>query len=148
MKEIGEGGCVVVAISDKYLRSEYCMYELYEVFRQSKHEKEELRRKIYPIKVEGIKLSEPSVLATYFEFWREEEKKWADLVTTHGTRISPVQHEHYKRIKLIASDLGDFLDFFGDMNTRTKQDLSKDNFAEIKRAIMAQAKVDGKDPSV
>jgi hypothetical protein len=33
MRRIGEGKCVVVVISKKYLKSPYCMFELYEIAR-------------------------------------------------------------------------------------------------------------------
>lgn len=29
MKEIGQGNCIIVAISDKYLKSENCMFEMF-----------------------------------------------------------------------------------------------------------------------
>ncbi len=39
MKEIGRGGCVIAVISDKYLRSAFCMYELLEVYRNREFHK-------------------------------------------------------------------------------------------------------------
>ncbi len=140
MKEIGRGDCIVIAISDKYLKSPNCMFEMYEIFRNSKLDRGAFKEKIFPIRVESIRLSDPSVLDTYFEHWEQEEKNWETLIIKRGTRISPAQQERYKRIKAIASELGDFLDFLSDINTKTRVELSKNNFEEIKKAIVAKAK--------
>ncbi len=135
MKDIGRGQFIVVAISDKYLKSPNCMFEMYEIYRNSKLEKDKFIEKIYPIRVESIRLSDPKVLDTYFEHWEQQEKEWADLIIKRGTRISPAQQERYKRIKSIASELGEFLELLSDINSKTKEDLSQNNFEAIKEAI-------------
>lgn len=140
MKEIGRGDLVVVAISDKYLKSEYCMYELHELYLNSKSNLEELREKIFPVRVERIDLTDPIVLDQYFEYWQQKEESWATLVKKQSSRISPQQQERYDKIKKIASDLGRFLDFIADMNTRTTELLEKDDFKEIKEAIQKRMK--------
>lgn len=140
MKEIGEGGFIVVAISDKYLKSDNCMLEMYEIFRNSKLEKKGFIERIYPIRVESISLSQPKVLMHYFKYWEEKEKEWAELVTTFGTRIKPAQQEKYNRVKAIAHELGDFLDFLSDINSKSKEELSENNFEKIKKAIIEKIK--------
>ncbi len=139
MKQIGKGDCIVVAISDKYLKSENCMFEMYEIYRNSKLEKGTFLDKIFPIRVESIALSQPKVLASYFQYWLEKEKEWEELIKMFGTRISSEQQNQYRRVKEIAHELGDFLSFLNDMNAKSKAMLSKDNFAEIKKAIQAKS---------
>jgi TIR domain/Effector-associated domain 11 len=141
MKNIGKGKFIVVAISDKYLKSPNCMFELYEIYRNSQLEKDKFLEKIFPIRVESIRLSDPKVLDVYFEYWEQQEKEWAELIIKRGTRISPAQHERYKRIKTIAAELGEFLEILSDMNTKTKDDLSENNFEEIKKAIAFQMSI-------
>ncbi len=46
MRRIGRGDRVFVVPSDKYLRSPYCMFELFEVWRTSKAKDEEFLRRI------------------------------------------------------------------------------------------------------
>jgi internalin A len=41
MKRIGRADRVIVVLSDKYLRSPYCMTELHIIYRRSNEEKEE-----------------------------------------------------------------------------------------------------------
>jgi hypothetical protein len=64
-----------------------------------------------------------------------KKKKWEDLIRKRGTRIAEAQQHKYRRTKAIASELGDFLDFLSDTNFKIQKELSKDNFAEIKKAI-------------
>lgn len=140
MKEIGRSDLVVVAISDKYLKSEYCMYELHELYLNSKSQLAGLEKKIFPVMIERLDLHKPSVLVLYMDHWLEQEKEWEDLVTKRASRISPAQQERYNKIKKIASELGSFLDFLADMNTKTPELLSRNDFEEIKTAIKQRAK--------
>lgn len=141
MKEIGQGDFIIVAISDKYLKSAYCMYEMYEIFRNSKLDLANFREKIYPIKIESLNLSSPAVLGEYFDHWEQKEQEWEALIKKRGTRIAPAQYERYQRIKAIANELGEFLDFLSDINTKTTDLLSADNFAAIKQAITQKTNV-------
>lgn len=140
MKELGSGHFIVVAISDKYLKSPNCMYEMYELFKNSKLDKAGFIQKIYPIRVERIQLSDPDVLDTYFEHWEKQEMKWEALIKKRGTRIAPAQQEQYRRIKAIATELGIFLDWLSDINAKSTKELSKDNFEIIKKTIQDRAK--------
>ena len=136
MKRIGRGKIIVVAISDAYLKSIYCMNEFYEIYKNALHDRTLMRERIFPIRVEAIALSKPSVLGAYIDYWENLEKEWEDLITKRGTRIGESQQKKYKQVKAIASELGDFLDFLSDMNSKSKEILSQENFAEIKRAII------------
>ena len=49
MKRIGRADRVIVVLSDKYLRSPYCMTELHTIYRRSNEEKEEFLRRIIPL---------------------------------------------------------------------------------------------------
>ena len=139
MEEIGRADCIIVAISSKYLTSENCMFEMHEIYRNSKSTRDGFYDKILPIRVESIALNDSKILKTYFEFWEEKEKGWEDLIKTLGTRISSEQQEQYRRVKAIAYELGDFLAFLNDINAKSKAELSEKNFEKIKSAIMLKA---------
>ncbi len=135
MDNIGKSSFLVVALSNKYLESQYCMFELYEAYRNAKFEKAELVSKIYPIRIENIKLDDPDILDKYFEHWENLEKKWENLIVKRGTRITKAQQAEYDKIKNIASRLGDLLEILSDMNALTKELLSDNNFEKIKSTI-------------
>lgn len=135
MDKIGAADCIVVAISDKYLRSEYCMYELHKAFEQSKSDLNLLKERIYPIRVEALQLDRPAILKSYIEHWESLETEWEDLIASKSTRIGTAQQKRYNRIKSIAAKLGDLLDFLSDLNASTTDMLSQDSFDTIKQKI-------------
>jgi pterin-4a-carbinolamine dehydratase len=130
MKGIGKGNFVVIALSDKYLRSEYCMFELYELYRNSSLDSHELLKKIYPIRVENLDLNNTNVLRNYFTYWKELEAEWKGLVTDFDA-----DQRKYRRIQAIRTSISDLLPFLNDINSKTKEILSADDFLEIKNAI-------------
>jgi small GTP-binding protein len=133
MKGVGKGNIVVVAISDKYLRSPFCMYELYEIYRNAKLEKEELLKIILPVRVENLNLADPDVLKGYFEYWTALEGKWKGLVNEYGAD----QNEH-RKIESIKNALRDLLPFLNYINTLTIELLTANDFQVIKEAIKAR----------
>ena len=59
MRRLGSGDRVFVILSDKYLKSPYCMYELLEVWRNSKMADEEFRRCIRVFRLPDAKMLSP-----------------------------------------------------------------------------------------
>ena len=51
MKRIGLADHVIVVLSDKYLRSPYCMTELHSIYQRSVGEKEDFLRRIIPLRI-------------------------------------------------------------------------------------------------
>jgi hypothetical protein len=70
---IGRGKFIVVAISDKYLRSTYCMSELLEIYRRSNSDIDEMLNKIFPIVLDDAKIYTPEERVDYLSYW--EDKK-------------------------------------------------------------------------
>jgi pterin-4a-carbinolamine dehydratase len=130
MKEMGKGGLVIVALSDKYLLSEYCMFELCELYRNSNQEMEELRKKIFPIKVEELDLNDPKALEKYYIHWKNLETEIKNLVNQYGG-----DQERLRKVQAINFALTPLLTLLNDLNLKTKELLSKDGFKEIKEAI-------------
>lgn len=130
MKEIGRGSFVIVALSDKYLRSENCMFELYELYRNSNLEKEELLKKIFPIRVEPLNLSDPQVLKDYFSFWKAREEEWKTLVNEYDA-----DQKKYRMIQAIRFSLTELLPFLNDINTMSGDLITRNAFAAIKETI-------------
>lgn len=106
MQEIGEGDLIVVVISDKYAKSPNCMFELYEIARNNKFDKDLFRKRVLPIMVEFIDFSDPVTLDSYYVHWEIEEQKWESLVKKRVDKISPEQFDRYEKIKQIHSNIG------------------------------------------
>ena len=138
MKKIGEGDTIVVAISQKYVKSPYCMFELYEIARNSNFDKYKFQEKVLPIMVEFIDFSRPKVLDEHFSYWEETYNEWDGLVKKRTGQLSNEQLQRYDKIKMIHQNFGKLSDWLVDMNTLSPRLLSADNFAEIKKAIIGK----------
>lgn len=135
MTRIGKGDLIIVVLSKKYVKSAYCMFELYEIARNSKFEKELFREKVLPIVVEFVDFTDTFVLEEYFEYWEDLHVKWDKLVEKRKRQLSQEQFDRYEKIKLIHQNFGKLADWLVDMNTLSKELLSADDFKIIKETI-------------
>jgi len=131
METIGQGNFVIIALSDKYLRSDNCMYEFSELYRNSKLDANELQKKIYPIRVERLNLNDPSVIESYLSYWANRESQFRNLVNKFS-----YSQQHHRRIEAIANYIRDLLPILSDINTATTKILSERNFAIIKEDLI------------
>lgn len=135
MKEIGQGNLIIIAISDKYLRSPYCMFEIYEVWRNSSFEKNRFIEKIFPIVVERIKLDDPLILDNYLEYWERQEESWKNLVQKRTPKLGGEHFLMYDRVRKISHNFSNIASFIQDMNSLNKELISENNFQVIKELI-------------
>jgi len=86
MDDIAGADYIILLISDKYLRSEYCMYEATELL--SKHRKD-LLDKVFPVLLADAKLAENKTQVEYIKYWiskYEEHKKLIEGMPPEYTR--------------------------------------------------------------
>ncbi len=136
---IGRGKFIVVAISDKYLKSTYCMSELLEIYRRSNSDIDEMLKKIFPIVLDDAKIYNPEDRVDYLSYWEDkkdelnQELKGIELENV-GTFADDLRT--YDEITSVMPVLSQLLK---NVNTLNPQKLSADNFAEIKNAIIKAA---------
>ena len=69
MNRIGLADHVIVVLSDKYLRSPYCMTELYSIYQRSVGEKADFLRRIIPVRLDDARFGTWRARVTYAEHW-------------------------------------------------------------------------------
>lgn len=67
MKKIRENDYVVMIISEQYLKSKYCMYEILEMFKEINY-----CNRILPLIVPNANIFSPQTRADYIRFWKTE----------------------------------------------------------------------------
>ena len=139
MKQLGKGDLIVVFMSDKYLRSEYCMWELSEIFRNSQSEKEQFVERILPIRVQSIALHKPLVLRKYLSHWNDYYTEHQELIRDFPQQIGKPQLEAFEKIRTVKDKFGELVGYFQDMNANSKSLLRQDDFELIKRAIIEKS---------
>ena len=135
MERIGRGDCVILVISDKYLRSPNCMYELVEIA-ENKH----FQDRVFPIVLQDADIYNPVRRIQYIKHWEEKRAELAEAIKTldpanlHGIRE---EMDLYDRIRDKISGLTSILK---DMNTLTPDMHSESDFAELYDAIEKRLK--------
>ena len=88
MTDIVKENFVIVAISDQDLKSRFCMFELYEIYRNTGLNKEEFSKRIFPIRLEDIELSDQYIVNGYIDFWQAEEQEWEKRMRENSNSIN------------------------------------------------------------
>lgn len=156
MQKIGKHDFVIMLISDNYLKSENCMYEVMEVMRDREYKKKILMiilkdedKKFYKnhenlmiedpefngLKV-GAEIYSSSGRIGYTEYWETREADMVNQINRIQTDINKIQPlKELKRIKNISSNIADFLDGLQDWKAVPLQALIETNYAEILNCI-------------
>ena len=130
MEQIGQGDCVIVVISDKYLRSPNCMYELVEIA-----ENKQFHDRVFPIVLRDADIYDPVKRTAYIKHWEEKRAELAtamkelDPANLQGIRDDM---DLYDRIRDKVSGLASLLK---DMNTLTPEMHRESDFSELYDAL-------------
>jgi formylglycine-generating enzyme required for sulfatase activity len=135
MERIGQGNCVIVVISDKYLRSPNCMFELVEIA-----DGKEFHERIFPVVLSDANIYDPLRRIEYIKFWEgkigelDKAMREVGMANLQGIRD---EIDQYTRIRARIAELTDILK---DMNTLTP-DMHRDSeFDEIYDGIARRMK--------
>ena len=132
---MGESDLILVFISDRYIRSPYAMYELHEIARNCKWDKQLFSQKVLPIRLEGIQLGDPNALDPYFDFWEAEESRWKTFIQKRLGKVGKAQMDRYDKILQINQQLGQLLGWLSDIYAGSLDRLVIDDFQIVKDEI-------------
>jgi internalin A len=126
MERIGQGNCVIVVISDKYLRSPNCMFELVEIA-----ENKQFHDRIFPIVLAGANIYDPVKRIEYVKHWEVKRAELAEAMKSlDPANLQGIREDMdlYDRIRDKVSGLTSILK---DKNTLTPDMQRESNFSEI-----------------
>ena len=135
MRDIGEGEMVIVVLSEKYVKSPFCMFELYEIARNSRLDKQAFRERVFPVMVEFVNFNDPTVRGEYLDYWDQESQKWEDLIRKNPGSVGSAGFERYDKIRKVRQNFGDLVDWLIDMNALSPKLLASNDFATVRQAI-------------
>lgn len=131
MKRIGRGNCVIAVISDKYLRSENCMFELVEIA-----ESKRFADRIFPVILSDAKIFKPIERLEYVQHWENETEKLNEKMKSlrDQSNLQGIREDldKYARFRTEISKLTSTLK---DMNALTPEKHQESNFSELYEAI-------------
>lgn len=136
MERIGEGDSIIVVISDKYLRSKNCMYELVQIAKNR-----QFVDRIFPIVLSDAKIYDAGDRIDYVEHWEKEKERLNKKIRelSDFSNLASIQQE--------LTDVDDFRDeidelagLLKDMNTLTPGMHRDSDFSELFAAIEKRMK--------
>ncbi|NEQ54121.1 MAG: TIR domain-containing protein, partial [Leptolyngbya sp. SIO3F4] len=130
MQQIGKGKAVIVIISDKYLKSENCMFELIQIFQNNA-----FTDRIFPIVLGDAKIYKPRERLKYVQHWEAEIEAFENDLKT----VSAANLDGFREDIDLYHEIRDFLprltNILKDMNTLTPKLHTDSEFTELISAI-------------
>ncbi len=120
-EEIGRGARIIVIITDDYLESPHCMYELTQIWKNKN-----VKERVFPI-IDIGKYSRDSVgLLKSKAYWNKERAKKCELLAQE-TGCNELLQRELDDINDIMNNINDVWTYIHDMNSLDMKTLTQDN---------------------
>ncbi|MEB3213789.1 MAG: caspase family protein [Leptolyngbyaceae bacterium] len=130
MERIGQGNAVIVIISEKYLKSENCMFELVEIARNG-----DFYDRIFPVILDDAQIYKPIQRIRYIQHWEDQIKELDEAMKTVGAANMQGFRDDIDLYTEIRGTIAELTNTLKDMNTLTARIHSESGFAELIRTI-------------
>lgn len=125
-KQIGESEVVVLVFSDRYFRTEHCMYEFVEIKKSfQKHP----NKKLLCIKSGTFNLSDVNYILEVEHFWGDERQEYGEI-DFHQMRQHTEQEEAAKKNDFYIDDVRHLYSFFSSTNYLNMESVDWKSFAD------------------
>jgi hypothetical protein len=130
MEKIGRGKCVIAVISDKYLKSPNCMFELVQIAKNG-----DFYDRIFPIVLPDVQIYKPIERIKYIKYWEKQIKELDEAMK--GVSAANLQgfREEIDLYTQIRHTIAELTNLLKDMNTLTPDIHSESDFDELSKAI-------------
>lgn len=147
MQKIGQGDFVVLIISDKYLKSKNCMFELLEVAKNGA-----FHSRVFPVVLPDANIYDSLTLIDYYHYWQQKivalNTKIKTLNDLSDTRRVVEELDLYTDIRGAIDDLAGKL---SNMNTLTVEIMRASNYGPLVNALRSageRSKEQGSKPTL
>jgi len=139
---------VVAVISDKYLRSSYCMHEIHGLWRKSLEDADLMAERLVPIVLPEVKIEDLDQRAPYVRYWKAKEGELRKLHRELGPNLSPESQRELRLVRGFAQDVDDILIFLQDVLMPRKLEVHlKDGFQAVREAVRRRMGAESAPPS-
>jgi internalin A len=132
MRRIGQGKCVVVVISEKYLKSDNCMFELLEVLHSGA-----FRERIFPIVLPDANIYDAIETVLYAAYWDDRIHKLEEALKRVGSANMTSSQATLNRWVEVRRLFNSIAGTLQDMNALTPEQHEGAGFEELIRRILA-----------
>jgi internalin A len=139
MDRLAAADRVIVEISDKYLRSEYCMYELFMLYQNCSKNADRFHRCIMPIILPDAKLTEGLAARLQRAFyWNNQDADLQSLLTANLQAVGPNTYRKCYLIGEFARNTSEMLEYLIDqLQPRDYDRQMAEGFTELCQQILA-----------
>jgi hypothetical protein len=117
MKKMADADRIFVVMNKKYLSSAFCMFELSEIWRTSRHEGVSFLERVRIYVVDDVKVRNPRDWADWAIFWKEQHdeldgrarRAGAAILGEHGHRRLMHMQRYYTQVADIPGTLADIV---------------------------------------
>jgi internalin A len=111
MASLSRGDRVIIILSDKYLKSPYCMFELYSAWRFHRTDPDIFADVVRAFKLPDARIGDDFERAAIAGYWRSQVEKYENLDMRDFSEQAIVR---YKLMRDYANRVGDILDLISD----------------------------------
>ncbi len=134
MTKLGTARFVVIVVSDQYLKSKSCMFEVTQILQQKN-----LHSRIFPIILPDVDIYSSHGINAYLQYWQAKINAIENEITSMANKsyAKPI-YEELDLFHEIRRILTDFTTAIADMNTMKLSMHQKTNYNEIVAAIKSE----------
>jgi hypothetical protein len=140
MRQIGRGHAVIIVISDKYLKSSNCMYELVEIARNK-----DFYDRVFPIVLADADIYNPVNRIKYIKHWEDKLKELDEAIRSVSSANLQGMREEIDSYDEIRDNISNLTFFLKDMNTLSAEMHENTNFVSLITTLekrLAQARTE------
>jgi len=114
MDRIGTADRIFILLSDKYLKSEFCMYELNAIWIHARQDEDEFTDKVRIITLDDADIWNIEGRAEYVAYWRDKVKSFEGIIAKLGLDCPKKDFNRCRAMKQFADSVGDTLSTIAD----------------------------------
>jgi len=130
MQQIGRGHAIVVIVSDKYLKSPNCMYELVEISKNK-----DIYDRIFPVVLGDADIYNPVNRIKYIRHWEDKLKELDEAMRSVSAANLAGMRDEIDSYDEIRDNISQLTYFFKDMNTLTAEMHEGSDFSSLISAL-------------
>ncbi|MBT30584.1 MAG: hypothetical protein CMO01_13070 [Thalassobius sp.] len=137
MQRVGKGKFIILIISDKYLKSESCIYELIQIYKTGK-----FQERIFPVVLDSAKIHKAVDRVEYVNFWEKEIKALDNKINNgHLAALKPL-YEELDLCNEIEQHILQLSDILKNINAFALKAHREEKYADLIKSIEKQVKID------
>ncbi|HEY0552948.1 MAG TPA: COR domain-containing protein [Thermoanaerobaculia bacterium] len=137
ISQLTRADLVVAVISEKYLRSTYCMFEIYKLWQRSQGDADLLGKILVPLILPEVKIKNVWERLPYIDHWRAEAERVGELERSGRVlSFSPETFQELRLVREFAHHVDGILAFIQDVLMPRKLEVHlEDGFQAVREAL-------------